>query len=124
MKVANTCRLCYEEEEDITKLTSPCDCKGSIEYIHLRCLRLMKREQRYKHQCPTCRSDWKKAPTPGSSKEYAIDLTEDATEEKRFRTVVWFDKAALEGVPHEGVPRVVTMAYRGPLRRNIAKTYI
>ena len=32
------CRLCFSEE-DIDKMVSPCNCKGSIKYIHPTCLR-------------------------------------------------------------------------------------
>jgi hypothetical protein len=97
MKATNTCRLCYEEEEDRSKLTSPCDCKGSIEYIHIRCLRLMTKQGKYKHQCPTCKSSWKKIPTPGSTKEHPIDLS-------HFK----LDAGMLDIEPAEGVTTVLT----------------
>ena len=33
------CRICYEEDENISKLLYPCACSGSIKYIHDHCLR-------------------------------------------------------------------------------------
>lgn len=32
------CRVCYEPAEPGTKLLSPCDCSGSMQYIHKSCL--------------------------------------------------------------------------------------
>jgi hypothetical protein len=32
------CRICLEEEDDITKLISPCRCDGSSKYVHIDCL--------------------------------------------------------------------------------------
>lgn len=36
-----TCRLCWGEEESAPegRLVSPCSCSGSLEWIHVRCLR-------------------------------------------------------------------------------------
>lgn len=35
----NTCRICYDEEHKNNRLLAPCICKGSIAYIHQKCLR-------------------------------------------------------------------------------------
>lgn len=32
------CRICYENEEDINNLVSPCKCIGSIKYAHPECI--------------------------------------------------------------------------------------
>jgi len=32
------CRVCYGDASETNPLLSPCDCKGSVEFIHLRCL--------------------------------------------------------------------------------------
>ena len=32
------CRVCYGETSEANPLLSPCDCRGSVEFIHLRCL--------------------------------------------------------------------------------------
>tara|TARA_B100001063_G_scaffold246858_1_gene288108 strand:+ start:502 stop:1437 length:936 start_codon:yes stop_codon:yes gene_type:complete len=32
------CRICYDDNEDVSKLLSPCACSGSMEYIHKHCL--------------------------------------------------------------------------------------
>ena len=35
-----TCRICYSEEENIENpLIQPCNCSGSLKYIHLNCLK-------------------------------------------------------------------------------------
>lgn len=33
------CRICYEEDEEISKLISPCACKGTMAFIHVHCLK-------------------------------------------------------------------------------------
>ena len=33
------CRICYEEDEEISKLISPCACSGTMGFIHLHCLK-------------------------------------------------------------------------------------
>ena len=42
-KKAKTCRICYEEEDPISNfdnpLVQPCNCSGSLKYIHLNCLK-------------------------------------------------------------------------------------
>ena len=37
-KYEKICRICYEDNEDVSKLLSPCACSGSMEYIHKHCL--------------------------------------------------------------------------------------
>lgn len=34
-----SCRHCYESSEESSKLLKPCNCKGSIEFIHFNCLK-------------------------------------------------------------------------------------
>ena len=42
-KKAKICRICYEEEDPISNfdnpLVQPCNCSGSLKYIHLNCLK-------------------------------------------------------------------------------------
>jgi len=33
-----SCRICYEESTDTNPLLEPCACKGSVQYVHKRCL--------------------------------------------------------------------------------------
>ena len=118
----NTCRVCYEEEEDITKLTSPCGCKGSMQYIHIRCLRLMKKEPQYKHQCPTCKLPWKQIVLPGSSVEHAIDLTSSGDIKGRH---IVFSDVNLDIEPEEGVAHTMRWGRGGgSIARRFGKTYI
>lgn len=32
------CRICFSPEEDANRLIKPCNCKGSMEYVHERCI--------------------------------------------------------------------------------------
>ena len=32
------CRICFQNDEEISPLISPCSCTGSLKYIHLQCL--------------------------------------------------------------------------------------
>ena len=34
----DVCRICYIEEDKNNPLIAPCECKGSVQYIHKRCL--------------------------------------------------------------------------------------
>lgn len=46
-----TCRLCFGEEDDLTKFVAPCKCTGSMKYIHPQC------QQEYitaYDWCPVC----------------------------------------------------------------------
>ena len=38
VEVASVCRVCHGEEEDERPLFHPCNCSGSIKYIHQDCL--------------------------------------------------------------------------------------
>lgn len=67
------CRICFSEENtrDEPIITSPCECSGSIKYIHLTCLRqwlrnqLIERKNEYFHsyswqelKCDVCNSPY------------------------------------------------------------------
>ena len=32
------CRICFSPEEDNNRLIKPCNCKGSMEYVHEKCI--------------------------------------------------------------------------------------
>lgn len=34
----NKCKFCFDEETAENPLISPCNCSGSIKFIHLKCL--------------------------------------------------------------------------------------
>lgn len=36
----NTCRVCFEPEEDDNPLLTPCLCTGTVKYIHEQCLKI------------------------------------------------------------------------------------
>ena len=72
-----TCRFCYEQETEenteasnpfgiiskekkqINPLLSPCDCKGSIQYIHKQCLKKwVNKSHQTNIKCSICKSDY------------------------------------------------------------------
>ncbi|RYG59182.1 E3 ubiquitin-protein ligase MARCH, partial [archaeon] len=36
--MSKLCRICFERDESISTLISPCNCKGSSLYVHKHCL--------------------------------------------------------------------------------------
>jgi E3 ubiquitin-protein ligase DOA10 len=34
----STCRICFEEDEDISPLISPCKCRGGSQFVHFHCI--------------------------------------------------------------------------------------
>ena len=51
------CRFCFEEQEIHNPLLSPCACKGSMAYVHARCIRTWRRATKNPHyvvQCQFC----------------------------------------------------------------------
>ena len=47
------CWVCYEAETPDTPLIAPCNCKGSMQYVHMNCL-LQWLEQSHTTTCPHC----------------------------------------------------------------------
>ncbi len=62
------CRICKESEIVHTELIAPCECKGTLELVHRRCL---ERWQRYQFShgtedtsvCPMCKTVYAKNTT-------------------------------------------------------------
>lgn len=51
------CRICFELDS-VDNLIWPCNCKGSVKYVHERCLITWietTRNQQYKKKCPMCK---------------------------------------------------------------------
>jgi hypothetical protein len=48
------CRICLEEDD---KVISPCNCKGSAEFVHEACLQKWRRNQR-RFRCEICHSHY------------------------------------------------------------------
>ncbi len=64
------CRFCLSEKAcSLNPLISPCDCKGSIEFVHLRCLNIWRNKniERNYSNCSLCYSGYR-IPT-----EYTIE---------------------------------------------------
>ena len=46
------CRICLSEEEPGNPIISPCDCIGSVKYIHLNCISEWLDSKRHKKETP------------------------------------------------------------------------
>lgn len=56
------CRICLEENENIDDLFSPCDCKGTHQYVHTKCLEIWRNQNKDNEnyeRCQECRADYK-----------------------------------------------------------------
>lgn len=55
------CRICLSEEEDLGGLVAPCDCSGSMRYVHARCLRTWRMQGGWRTaiECPVCRTAYR-----------------------------------------------------------------
>ncbi|KAL6122402.1 hypothetical protein NUSPORA_00586 [Nucleospora cyclopteri] len=56
------CRICYGTEEPGNNLVSPCNCKGSVKYIHIKCLRYWRihgRNVNEMNNCEQCKTGYK-----------------------------------------------------------------
>ncbi|CAD8140026.1 unnamed protein product [Paramecium pentaurelia] len=50
-----TCRICLEQDS-LDKLISPCNCDGTIKYIHMDCLKTWLLKIEFQAQCELCNS--------------------------------------------------------------------
>jgi hypothetical protein len=48
------CRICYSEATSENALISPCDCAGSMKYIHTQCLHAWRQYPDQYLRCPVC----------------------------------------------------------------------
>jgi hypothetical protein len=58
MEPALVCRVCFEDENDLNKLITPCKCKGSSKYIHHECLKIWVTRQiqeKLEGRCEVCK---------------------------------------------------------------------
>lgn len=46
------CRICLSEEEPDNPIISPCNCTGSVKYIHLECIREWLEGKKHKKETP------------------------------------------------------------------------
>lgn len=54
---APTCRICFETEEATNKLLTPCDCRGTVQFIHHKCvLRWISTttNEKFRYLCTLC----------------------------------------------------------------------
>jgi RING-variant domain len=52
-----TCRICFETEEATNKLLTPCDCRGTVQFIHHDCIFkwiTSTTNQRFRNYCMIC----------------------------------------------------------------------
>lgn len=57
----DVCRICYCEAEADDILISPCSCKGSVKYIHEKCLRFWRchgKEFKQINMCEQCKTEY------------------------------------------------------------------
>lgn len=69
------CRVC--QEVDNGKLIAPCDCNGSVKYIHEACLEKWIRTSKNGTTCPTCGSRY--------HDEFIVTILDSASLQERFR---------------------------------------
>ena len=50
------CRICLSEEEPGNPIISPCDCTGSVGFIHLECIREWLEGKKHKKETPIVNS--------------------------------------------------------------------
>jgi hypothetical protein len=55
-KPGDECRICYEDCST-ERLMSPCDCIGTMQWVHLSCLRRLINTN-LSFQCPTCKIEY------------------------------------------------------------------
>lgn len=60
--LVNTCRVCYDpNNEEKGKLISPCQCQGSVQYIHESCLKkwiennIINNDRKIRPECELCK---------------------------------------------------------------------
>jgi hypothetical protein len=51
-----TCRICLDDEENPLNLISPCNCKGTMQYVHRECFILSGVTDT--SRCPICNGFW------------------------------------------------------------------
>jgi hypothetical protein len=54
MASASVCRICYEEGD----LVAPCHCKGTVGFVHKKCLLQWSRKTGTMHSCSLCGSPY------------------------------------------------------------------
>ena len=55
------CRICFEGEDENNILISPCDCKGTSKYVHLKCLKKWRDESmndEARKKCMECKKEY------------------------------------------------------------------
>ena len=59
--MSDACRFCFEGPETNNPLVSPCDCKGSMKYVHVQCIkkwRINTTNPEWHYKCQLCLSDF------------------------------------------------------------------
>ena len=55
-----TCRICFEEENrHETTMISPCECKGSVRYVHLECIEKWLQLNYKLNYCELCKHEFR-----------------------------------------------------------------
>ena len=91
-----TCRICLEDHNTSdNKLIVPCNCKGSIEYIHEQCLQEWRYHSKFKNKCNICDSDYQTdyiIPIRGTQvvETQVVETPETRTLKNFSKTMVFF----------------------------------
>ena len=56
-----TCRFCHDDA-DVGELICPCNCKGSMKYVHSECLRKWRLYSGKKYTCMICQTRYHFSP--------------------------------------------------------------
>lgn len=91
------CRLCWSDDTDTSPFISPCNCRGSVGFIHVHCLQHwleVKRQQgasrKRSVRCEVCRAKYKTAQLPaGAPQSQGLLLPR-----------IWSDPYAIAAVLH------------------------
>jgi hypothetical protein len=68
------CRFCFAEETNTDPLWSPCNCRGSVQYIHKHCLMewMTVAPEQHRYRCQLCLTHYT-FPRLWSSEQYPLD---------------------------------------------------
>ena len=63
---SDSCRVCMESSEETSQLIKPCNCKGSVEFIHFHCLKEWT-DHSHDNVCGICKTKYHGLVRTGSS---------------------------------------------------------
>ena len=73
---SDSCRVCMESSEETSQLIKPCNCKGSVEFIHFHCLKEWIDHSHDDNVCGICKTKYYGLVRTGSSAPDATALVD------------------------------------------------